>query len=66
MSHPTGKIEFIGPASEDAFLFKYQQAKSDKDQGRIFKLCIADDQLDQNFLCIGERMLLSVKNPWEQ
>ncbi len=44
MSHPTGKIEFIGPASEGAFLFKYQQAKSDKDQGRIFKLCIADDQ----------------------
>ncbi len=35
MSHPTGKIEIIGKYG-DAMLFKYHQAKSERDQARIF------------------------------
>ncbi len=44
LSHPTGKIELIGPAADGNFLFKYHQAKYDKDQGRIFELSLDDDQ----------------------
>lgn len=44
MSHPTGKIEFLGPASSEDFLMKYHQAKFDEDQGRIFRIHLSDDQ----------------------
>jgi len=37
MSHLTGKIEILGKAvGEDTILFKYHQAKHDKDESRIF------------------------------
>ena len=36
MSHPTGKIELIGPSSDGRMIFKYNQAKSPDDLGRIF------------------------------
>lgn len=36
MSHVTGKIEVLG-IFEDCFLFKYHEAKSPADNGRIFK-----------------------------
>ena len=35
MSHKTGKIEIIGPRN-DEMIFKYHQAKDERDQGRIF------------------------------
>ncbi|MCR5649837.1 MAG: KamA family radical SAM protein [Lachnospiraceae bacterium] len=41
LSHPTGKIEMIGLMGEE-MLFKYHEAKSDKDQGRLF--CIRPDE----------------------
>lgn len=44
MSHPTGKIEIIGSISKDEIIFKYHQAKYDKDQGRIMNIKITDDQ----------------------
>ncbi len=51
MSHPTGKIEIIGRAGEGRGLFKYQQAKYDRDQARIFTAPVAPDQcwLDYDF-----------------
>ena len=36
LSHETGKIEILGPVSASNWLFKYHQAKSDTDAGRIF------------------------------
>lgn len=36
MSHPTGKIEIIGCLKENEVIFKYHQAKYEKDQARIF------------------------------
>ncbi len=36
MSHVTGKIEILGPVSQNEMLFKYHQAKYAKDYGRIF------------------------------
>jgi len=36
MSHPTGKIEIIGPDSTGAMIFKYHQAKYESDHSRIF------------------------------
>ncbi len=44
MSHVTGKIEILGPAENGDMLFKYHQAKYDKDSGRIFTLKLRDDQ----------------------
>lgn len=44
MSHRTGKIEILGNLENDQMLFKYHQAKSDADRGRIFTLPIAPDQ----------------------
>ncbi len=43
LSHPTGKIEIIGPDS-DGMIFKYHEAKEDKDQGRIFRLSLNSDK----------------------
>ena len=43
MSHPTGKIEILGKDG-DEMLFKYHQAKYDKDQGRIFKKALDKGQ----------------------
>ncbi len=36
MSHPTGKIEIVGPDKEGKMIFKYHQAKYAEDNGRIF------------------------------
>jgi len=44
MSHPSGKIEIIGKLNENEILFKYHQVKSDKDQGRLFKIKVIDKQ----------------------
>ncbi len=44
MSHPTGKIEILGPLSDKEFIFKYYQAKDPADANRIFTQDIADDQ----------------------
>lgn len=44
MSHPTGKIEIIGSVGSDELIFKYHQAKYDKDQGRLMKIKVTDDQ----------------------
>ncbi len=43
MSHPTGKIEILGQRGE-RMLFKYHQAKYEKDQGRIFEKQIGEGQ----------------------
>jgi len=44
MSHNTGKIEILGSINEEKFLFKYHQAKYEKDAGRIFELELDDNQ----------------------
>lgn len=36
MSHPTGKIEILGPDPDGDFLFRYHQAKSSNDASRMF------------------------------
>lgn len=36
LSHVTGKIEILGPLPDGQMLFKYHQAKYEKDSGRIF------------------------------
>lgn len=43
MSHETGKIEILGNLTEGKMIFKYHQAKYEKDYGRIFELDIKDD-----------------------
>ena len=44
MSHVTGKIEILGPVSGGKMLFKYHQAKYEKDLGRIFSEALAPGQ----------------------
>lgn len=44
MSHPTGKIEILGKVGQSEMLFKYHQAKYDKDHGRIFTQKVAKNQ----------------------
>ena len=44
LSHPTGKIEILGKTAGGEMLFKYHQAKYDRDQSRIFTQEIRDDQ----------------------
>lgn len=44
MSHETGKIEMIGTMEDERMLFKYHQAKYEKDQGRIFIEKIGTEQ----------------------
>jgi KamA family protein len=44
MSHPTGKIEILGTLGERELLFKYHQAKYEKDQARLFTQQVSEDQ----------------------
>lgn len=44
MSHVTGKIEILGPGENGDMLFKYHQAKYEKDRGRIFSVNLKDGQ----------------------
>lgn len=44
MSHPTGKIEILGPAGPDTMLFQYHQAKYESDHSRLFVQQVAPDQ----------------------
>ncbi len=44
MSHITGKIEALGILDGSSMVFKYHEAKEDKDQGRIFIQEIDDEQ----------------------
>ncbi len=44
MSHPTGKIEILGPAGEGKLAFKYHQAKDPADNARLFIRDVAPDQ----------------------
>ena len=44
MSHVTGKIEILGVMEDGRMLFKYHQAKYEKDSSRIFLEKIAPDQ----------------------
>lgn len=44
MSHVTGKIEILGPMPDGKMLFKYHQAKYDRDKGRIFTKDLSPDQ----------------------
>ena len=44
MSHVTGKIEILGPMPDGQMLFKYHQAKYDRDKGRIFTKDLAPGQ----------------------
>ena len=44
MSHVTGKIEIIGPAEDGRMIFKYNQAKSPDDLGRIFMEELEEDR----------------------
>lgn len=44
LSHVTGKIEILGDLGDGRMLFKYHQAKYEKDFGRIFTQKVADDQ----------------------
>ena len=52
MSHPSGKIEILGKTGHNKILFKYHQAKNEKDHGIIFEQYVDDKQswLDQNIL----------------
>ena len=43
MSHPTGKIEIIGLDDEGYMIFKYHQAREEKDRNRIFRMKLAPD-----------------------
>lgn len=44
LSHPTGKIEIVGENSTDQMIFKYHQAKKEKDSGRVFIQKVTPDQ----------------------
>ena len=44
MSHVTGKIEILGEYKDGQMLFKYHQAKYEKDNSRIFSKSLAKDQ----------------------
>ena len=44
MSHVTGKIEILGRLSGEEMLFKYHQAKYEKDASRIFTARLTQDQ----------------------
>lgn len=44
LSHPTGKIEILGPGADGQMLFKYHQSKNDEDAGRIFSSPLAAGQ----------------------
>jgi len=44
MSHVSGKIEILGFDEKNDMLFKYHQAKSTDDQGRIFTKTLTDSQ----------------------
>lgn len=44
MSHVTGKIDILGQMSDGNMLFKYHQAKYEKDLGRIFSRKLAPGQ----------------------
>lgn len=44
MSHFTGKIEIIGSLNSREMLFKYHQAVSPEDEGRIFSMPITESQ----------------------
>lgn len=50
MSHPTGKIEILGKTGKNKMLYKYHQAKYEKDHGQIFTVKMEDSQcwLEQN------------------
>lgn len=44
MSLPQGKVEVIGKQEDGKMLFKFHQAKDDKDSGRIFSMELKPDQ----------------------
>ncbi|MEF9962458.1 MAG: KamA family radical SAM protein [Erysipelotrichaceae bacterium] len=44
MSHESGKIEIIGKLENGEMIFKYNQAKYEKDEGRIFTKKLTKDQ----------------------
>ncbi len=44
LSHVTGKIEIIGMIDKDRMLFKYHQAKNEKDNARIFVVNISGEK----------------------
>jgi lysine 2,3-aminomutase len=44
LSHEEGKIEILGRVSEEEMLFKFHQAKKEKDVGRLFTSKIGDGQ----------------------
>ncbi len=44
MSHVTGKIEILGSLDGEKMLFKYHQAKYEKDNARMFAIPVADGQ----------------------
>ena len=44
MSHVTGKIEILGRPDGEAMLFKYHQAKYEKDASRFFSVKLSEDQ----------------------
>ena len=44
LSHVTGKIEILGEMEDGNMLFKYHQAKEEKDRGRIFLSKIGENQ----------------------
>ncbi len=44
MSHMTGKIEILGRPDGEEMLFKYHQAKYERDASRFFSMKLAEDQ----------------------
>ena len=44
MSHVTGKIEILGQLADNQMLFKYHQAKYDRDRSRIFTQALTPGQ----------------------
>ena len=44
MSHPRGKIQFIGKTETGRVIMKYHQAKYDSDAGRLFAVTLDDNE----------------------
>ena len=44
MSHPKGKIEILAEMPDGSVLFKFHQAKYEKDASRLFTLPLSETQ----------------------
>lgn len=44
LSHPTGKIEILGKEEGNKMIFKYHQAKNERDHSRLFVMQMQEGQ----------------------